>query len=116
MSPSSVPLPSEPPPTWAKAAAAKKKENEDVTMMSVTNPTPEQQQLQQQAQQYYQQQQLYYQQQVGSFAVSKVWLNLNNLGFSKVFQDTKIIFVTNDYKVRSDSVMFFSIHKALWEL
>lgn len=63
VSPSSVPLPSDPPPTWAKAAAAKKKENEDVTMMSVTNPTPEQQQLQQQAQQYYQQQQLYYQQQ-----------------------------------------------------
>ncbi|XP_068705462.1 serrate RNA effector molecule homolog isoform X3 [Montipora foliosa] len=62
VSPSSVPLPSEPPPASAKVAA-KKKENGDVSMISVTNPTPEQQQLQQQAQQYYHQQQLYYQQQ-----------------------------------------------------
>ena len=64
VSPSSVPLPSDPPPASAKAAA-KKKENGEVRVMSVANPTPEQQQLQQQAQQYYHQQQLYYQQQVG---------------------------------------------------
>ena len=64
VSPSSVPLPSAPPPASAKTAT-KKTENGDVKLMSVANPTPEQQQLQQQAQQYYhQQQQLYYQQQV----------------------------------------------------
>lgn len=63
VSPSSVPLPSAPPPASAKATA-KKEGNGDVKMMSVANPTPEQQQLQQQAQQYYHQQQLYYQQQV----------------------------------------------------
>ena len=63
VSPSSVPLPSAPPPESVKAIS-KKKENGDVKVMSVANPTPEQQQLQQQAQQYYHQQQLYYQQQV----------------------------------------------------
>ena len=63
VSPSSVPLPSAPPPASAKAAATKK-ENGDVKVMSISNPTLEQQQLQHQAQQYYHQQQLYYQQQV----------------------------------------------------
>nr|XP_058954970.1 serrate RNA effector molecule homolog B-like isoform X2 [Pocillopora verrucosa] len=62
VSPSSVPLPSAPPPASAKAAATKK-ENGDVKVMSISNPTLEQQQLQHQAQQYYHQQQLYYQQQ-----------------------------------------------------
>lgn len=62
VSPSSVPLPSAPPPASVKAAALKK-ENGDVKAMSISNPSLEQQQLQQQAQQYYHQQQLYYQQQ-----------------------------------------------------
>lgn len=69
VSPSSVPLPSAPPPASAKATA-KKEENGDVKMMSVANPTPEQQQLQQQAQRYYHQQQLYYQQQVNEGVAS----------------------------------------------
>ncbi|XP_022788107.1 serrate RNA effector molecule homolog isoform X2 [Stylophora pistillata] len=62
VSPSSVPLPSAPPPASVKAAASKK-ENGDMKVMSISNPTLEQQQLQHQAQQYYHQQQLYYQQQ-----------------------------------------------------
>lgn len=80
VSPSTVPLPSAPPPASVKTAA-KKKENGDVKVMSVANPTPEQQQLQQQAQQYYHQQQLYYQQQVQSLLCSLqslITINLNS--------------------------------------